>query len=360
MSKLEELRKAIDELDDHILALLNKRAALAIEVGRIKKQNNTECHVPSREKAITARLTANNPGPFPNESLKAVLREIFSASLSLEKPLKIAYMGPEASFSHLAAMQQYGNSAVFVPVNSIREVFGEVERGLADYGVVPIENSIEGIIGQTLDMFMESPLKISAEMMVPVRLNLMNATGEASDIKGIYSHPQPLAQSRNWLESNMKGVPVFEVSSTTKAAKMAAADKSVAAVASGLAAKLYGLKIIKERIEDNVSNYTRFLVVAKSSPPKSGQDKTSILFSVKDAPGALYRMLRPFAEREINLTKIESRPSRKKPWEYHFFVDMLGHVDDAAVRDAVEELGKGCLFLKVLGSYPAAEGLPVE
>jgi chorismate mutase / prephenate dehydratase len=360
MSKLEELRKAIDELDDRILELLNARAALAIEVGRIKKRNNTELHVPSREKAITERLTANNPGPFPNESLKVILREIFSASLSLEKPLKAAYMGPEASFSHLAAMQQFGNSATLVPVNSIKEVFAEVERGLADYGVVPIENSIEGIIGQTLDLLMESPLRISAEMMVPVRLNLMNRTGDVSDVKGIYSHPQPLAQSRNWLESNMKGVPVFDVSSTTKAAKMAAADKSVAAVASALAAELYGLRVIKGRIEDNVNNYTRFLVVARSSPLRSGQDKTSILFSVKDAPGALYRMLRPFAKRGINLTKIESRPSRKKPWEYHFFVDMLGHAEDAPVSEAIEELGKSCIFLKVLGSYPVAEGLPAE
>jgi len=360
MSNLEELRKAIDELDDRILELLNKRAELAVEVGRIKKESNTEFHVPSREKAIVERLTANNPGPFPNESLRTVMREVFSASLSLEKPLNVAYLGPEATFSHLACIQQFGSSARFVPVNSIREVFGEVERGLADYGVVPIENSIEGIIGPTLDMFMETGLGISAEILLPVRLNLMNLTGNASDVKSICSHPQPLAQSRNWLESNMKGVPVAEVSSTTKAARMAASDKSVGAIASSLAAEIYGLRIIKERIEDNISNYTRFLVISKGAPPRTGDDKTSILFSVKDAPGALYRMLKPFADRSINLTKIESRPSRKKPWEYHFFVDMLGHSSDENVAAAIGELGKSCIFLKVLGSYPAAERPPVE
>lgn len=355
MSNIEDIRKDIDLIDDQVLELLNKRAKLAIEVGRVKKQKNSQFHVPSREMAIIERLTAKNPGPFPNESLKAVLKEIFSASLSLERPLKVAYLGPEATFSHLACIQQFGRAAQLVPVNSIREVFVEVERGLADYGVVPIENSIEGIIVPTLDMFMDSPLKISAEIMFEVALNLMNLSGDPADIKQICSHPQPLGQSRNWLESNMKGIPVTEVSSTTKAAKMAAADPSIAAVASTLAAEMYGLKIIRERIEDSADNFTRFLVISRVSPPVSGSDKTSLLFSVKDRAGALYEMLRPFAEHGINLTKIESRPSRKKAWEYLFFLDMEGHTEDENVKAAIAALEKDCLFLKVLGAYPAAQ-----
>lgn len=355
MSNLEDLRRSIDEIDDGILDLLNKRAELAIEVGRIKKQKNSQFHVPSREMAIIERLTAKNPGPFPSESLKAVMKEIFSASLSLERPLKVAYLGPEATFSHLACLQEFGHSAQFVPVASIREVFGEVERGLADYGVVPIENSTEGVIGQTLDMFMESALTISAEVLLPVSLNLMNISGKIEDVRHVCSHPQPLGQSRNWIESNLKGVPVTAVSSTTSAAEIAAKDPAAAAIASELAAELYGLKIIRSRIEDNANNFTRFLVISSVSPPKSGRDKTSLLFSVKDRAGALYDMLRPFAEQGISLTKIESRPSRKKAWEYLFFVDLEGHTDDENVSAAIAALEKGCIFLKVLGAYPAAD-----
>ena len=355
MPNIGEIRKAIDAIDDSILELLNQRANLVIEIGRIKKEQKSEFHVPNREKEILDRLTSKNPGPFPNVSLQAVLREIFSASLSLEQPIKIAYLGPRATFSHLACIQQFGYSPQYVPVNSIREVFAEVERGLAEYGVVPIENSTEGVISYTLDMFMESELKISAEIMLEVTENLMNKTGKIEDVKKVFSHPQPLAQCRGWLERNLKGVPVSEVSSTTRAAEMAAEDTSIAAIASKLAAEIYGLKIIKEHIEDNTNNFTRFLVISKKYPSKSGNDKTSILFSIKDKAGALYEMLKPFAEHGISLTKIESRPSRKKPWEYHFFVDMEGHYEDDNVRSAIDELEKTCLFVKILGAYPAGE-----
>jgi len=355
MSNLEELRKAIDSLDDRLLELLNQRAKVVIEIGGIKKQEKSDFHVPNREKAIVERLTAANPGPFPNESLQVVLREIFSASLSLEQPVKIAYLGPRATFSHLACLQQFGYSAQYVPVNSIKEVFAEVERGLAEYGVVPIENSIEGAVYYTLDMFMESDLKIWAEIMLEVTENLMNKTGKMEDIRKVCSHPQPIGQCRGWLESNLKGVPAVEVSSTTRAAEMAAEDTSVAAIASRLAADIYGLRIVKERIEDVADNFTRFLVISKKSPARSGHDKTSILFSMKDRAGALYDMLKPFAESGINLTKIESRPSRKKAWDYHFFVDMEGHYDDPKIHAAIEDLAKGCTFLKVLGAYPAVE-----
>ena len=355
MPKIEDVRKKIDELDDRLLALLNRRAKLVMEIGRIKKKENSRFHVPDREKRIIERLTKNNEGPFPNESLQAVLKEIFSASLSLEAPAKIAYLGPKATFSHLACLQQFGYSAQYVPVNSISEVFAEAERGLAEYGVVPIENSTEGVVSHTLDMFMDSELNISGEIMLEVSHYLMNMTGKLSDVMKIYSHPQPLAQCRNWLEKNLRGISLVETSSTTRAAEMAAEDPSIAAIGSRLAAEMYGLKILRERIEDNVNNFTRFLIISRKYPARTGKDKTSIMFSVKDRPGALYDMLKPFAERGISLTKIESRPSRKKAWEYHFFVDMEGHIADRKVKEAVSELGRNCLFLKVLGAYPAAQ-----
>jgi len=353
MSKLEELRGVIDGFDDRLLKLLNERAKIVIEIGRLKKKQKSEFHVPDREKAIIERLTTKNKGPFPNESLKVVLREIFSASLSLESPVKIAYFGPRATFTHLASIQHFGSAAQYVPVNSIRDVFAEVEKGLAEYGVVPIENSIEGVVSYTLDMFMDSELKVAAEVMLEVSQNLMNKSGKLSDIKKVYSHPQPAAQCRGWLEDNLKGVPIFEAASTSKAAELASEDPSSAAIASMLAAEVYGLKVVKAKIEDVANNFTRFLVISRKSPPKSGHDKTSILFSVKDKAGALYGMLHPFARHGINLTKIESRPSRKKAWEYNFFVDMEGHYEDPEVGAAIEELSKDCLSLKVLGAYPA-------
>ncbi len=355
MPKIEDLRKKIDELDDKLLGLLNRRAKLVIDVGNIKKKQKTEFHVPDREKQILERLAEKNKGPFPNESLQAVLKEIFSASLSLESPVKIAYLGPKATFSHLACLQQFGYSAQYVPVNSISEVFAAVERGLAEYGVVPIENSTEGVVSHTLDMFMDSDLGISGEIMLEVSHYLMNLSGNISDVKKIYSHPQPLAQCKNWLEKTLTGIALVETSSTTRAAELSADDQSIAAIGSRLAAEMYGLKILRERIEDNVNNYTRFLIISKKSPARTGKEKTSIMFSVKDRPGALYDMLKPFAERNISLTKIESRPSRKKAWEYHFFVDIEGHIADQKVKEAIDELGKNCLFIKVLGAYPAAQ-----
>ena len=355
MAKIEELRRVIDGIDDRLLELLNQRANLVIEIGNIKKGIKAQLHVPNREREIVERLTSANSGPFPNDALRAVFREVFSASLSLEKPLRIAYLGPKATFTHLACIQQFGYSPQYIPVNSIKEIFDEVERGLAEYGVVPVENTIEGAVSYTLDMFMESDLNIWSEILLEVSENLMNKTGRMEDVKKVCSHPQPIGQCRRWLDSNLKGVPVQEVSSTSRAAEMAAEDTSIAAIASRLAAEIYGLKIVKERIEDSSNNFTRFLVISKKMPERSGRDKTSILFSVKDKPGALYEMLKPFASRGISLTKIESRPSKKKAWEYHFFVDMAGHYDDENVKQAIDELSKECLFVKVLGSYAMFE-----
>jgi chorismate mutase/prephenate dehydratase len=349
---LPELRKQIDSIDDQILDLLNRRAGVVIEVGKTKTGESKEFYVPSREMAIYERLTAHNPGPFPAEAIRRVFREIISASLSLEQPMKVAFLGPQGTFTHAAAMKQFGFSAQLVPQKSIPAVFDEVQRGRAHYGVVPVENSTEGAVSHTLDMFMESEQKINAEILLEISHYLLSRTGRFEDIRKVVSHPQPLAQCRKWLEENLPDIPLIDVGSTALAAQTAAEDESAAAIASEMAASLYGLQIVKERIEDNPNNFTRFLVIGRKTPERSGRDKTSVMFSVKDEPGILYRMLEPFSKRGINLSKIESRPMKKKAWEYIFFLDMEGHIEEDSVRAAVDELKGYCQFIKVLGSYP--------
>jgi chorismate mutase/prephenate dehydratase len=349
---LPELRKQIDSIDDQILDLLNRRAGVVIEVGKAKTGQSKEFYVPSREMAIYERLTARNPGPFPAEAIRRVFREIISASLSLEQPMKVAFLGPQGTFTHAAAMKQFGFSAQLVPQKSIPAVFDEVQRGRAHYGVVPVENSTEGAVSHTLDMFMESEQKINAEILLEISHYLLSSTGRFEDIRKVVSHPQPLAQCRKWLEDNLPDIPLVDVGSTALAAQTAAEDETAAAIASEMAASLYGLQIVKERIEDNPNNFTRFLVIGKKTPERSGKDKTSVMFNVKDEPGILYRMLEPFSKRGINLSKIESRPMKKKAWEYIFFLDMEGHIEEDNVRAAVDELKGYCQFIKVLGSYP--------
>jgi chorismate mutase/prephenate dehydratase len=352
---LKDLRDEIDALDDRIMEFLNRRASLVIEVGRLKSAKKDEFHVPSREREIYDRLTANNRGPFPNEALRSVFREIISASLALEAPMKVAFFGPKATFTHLAAMQQFGLSAELVPQKSIPAVFEEVGKGRAQYGVVPVENSTEGMVSHTLDMFMESDLKINAEVLLEIHHYLLSRTGRLEDIKKVYSHPQPIAQCRDWLAENLPNIPVVDVASTAVAAQIVSEDYTAAAIASELAASMYDLKIVRERIEDQVNNFTRFLVIGKKLSEISGDDKTSLMFSVKDEVGILYRMLEPFAKRGINLSKIESRPLKKKAWEYIFFLDLMGHISDPTIADAVQELKQCCQFVKVLGSYPKAK-----
>jgi chorismate mutase/prephenate dehydratase len=352
MEKIQELRKKIDELDDKLIDLLNERARIVIDIGNIKKSAKLEFHSPSREREIIERLSARNKGPLPQETLRAVYRELLSSSLSLERPLKVAYLGPRATFTHMAGMQQFGLAAQFVPVESIKDVFNEVERGRADYGVVPIENSTAGAVNYTLDMFIDSDLKIAAEILLEVSQNLMNKSGGTGDIKKIYTIPPAAAQCRQWLEKNLPGVPVLDAPSTARAAEMAVDDPAVGAIASEMAAVLYGLQIVAKKIEDSTTNITRFLVIAPKSPGKTGRDKTSIMFSIKDKVGALYSMLGPFAERGINLTRLDARPSGTKVWDYVFFLDMEGHIEEKKVAQAIESLRKDSLFLKVLGSYP--------
>jgi len=350
--KIHELRKKINAIDSQILELLNRRAEIVIKVGEEKAQEGLDYHVPQREEEIYYRLTQENRGPFPTSAIRAVFREILSACLSLERPLRVAYLGPEATFTHLACMERFGLSTQFLPMRNIAAVFSEVEKGNADYGVVPIENSSEGVVSHTLDMFVDSELKICGEIHLNISHNLLSRSGDLKQVRKVYSHPHAIAQSKKWLEANLPNVALFEVGSTAAAAELAAEDGSVAAIASELAADLYGLKVICRRIEDNPRNFTRFLVVSKKAAAPTGDDKTSIVVSIKDRVGALYRMLEPFAKNNINLTKIESRPSKQKAWEYVFYVDFEGNVEEERVKRALAAVKEDCLFLKVLGSYP--------
>lgn len=354
MSSLDDLRKKIDSLDDKILDVLNQRAQKALEIGKIKSKENRNFHAPSREIEVLERLEKKNRGPLPNDALRSVYREIMSASLALEAPIKVAYFGPQGTFTHLVCMKNYGNSAQYVPVRSISEVFEAVEREHVNYGVVPIENSTEGVVNYTLDMFFDSDLKITAELLLEVTHHLMSLSGDMSKVRKVYSHPQPTAQCRRWVEKHLSHVPIIDAESTARAAQMAEEDPEAAAIASEAAVKVYGLRVIQKRIEDNVHNTTRFLSISKEMALPTGNDKTSIVFSFKNQPGGLFSVLRPFAEFGINLTKIESRPSKKKAWEYVFYVDLEGHVEDPPVKEALQRLQEGCFFLKVLGSYPKA------
>lgn len=352
MGELERLRKEIDEIDSKILDLLNKRANIVIEIAEIKRNENAKFYSPERENQILERLIKLNKGPFPNDTLKVIYKEILSASLSLEEPLKVACLGPLATFTHLAALRHFGSSALFVPVESIKGVFDAVVSGEAEYGVVPIENSNEGVITHTLDLFMDYELKVSAEIMLEIVHNLISKSGDRLKIKRVYSNPHAAAQCRRWLGTNLPGIPILESTSTARAAELVSRDEEAAAIASELAAKVYDLKFIEKNIGDSKYNITRFLVISKDFPPKTGRDKTSIVFSIKDRPGALYDILYPFKKAKINLTKIESRPSKRKAWEYIFFVDMEGHIEDKKLRKAIESVKDNCLYLKILGSYP--------
>ncbi len=352
MKELKKLRSSIDKTDDEIIKLLNRRAEFVVDVGRIKRHQKSTFYKPDRERQILQRLANNNKGPFPNDALKAIYREILAASLALEEPLKVSCLGPLGTFTHLAALRHFGSSAAFVPVDSIKKVFENVESRKAEYGVVPIENSNEGVVSHTLDMFMDSDLQVVAEIIIEVSHNLLSKQTNRSKIKKVYSHPQGLAQCRGWLEANMPGVPIAESTSTAKAAELASKDPASAAIASEIAARMYDLNIIERDIQDSRRNITRFLVISKEFPHRTGNDKTSIMFSIKHKPGSLYDVLLPFKRAKINLTKIESRPSKRKAWEYIFFVDMEGHVEDKKIKKAIDGLTDNCLYLKVLGSYP--------
>jgi chorismate mutase / prephenate dehydratase len=358
MSDLKAIRKRIDELDESLLALLSQRGKLVQDVASIKEKSGQSIFVPGRERDLLTRLREKNNGPLSPEAIEGVFQEIIHACRNLEKQLRIAYFGPEATYTHQAALRSFGKGAHYQPVRSISDVFAEVEKGRADYGVVPIENSTEGIVNHTLDMFVESTLSICSELELPISHFLLGKSAAykgGKGIKALFSHYQALAQCRGWIERHLPGVRIVEASSTADSVRQAARTRNAAGIGSRLAASLYGLDILASRIEDVTHNYTRFLVVGKSEPLPTGRDKTSIMFSVKDRVGALYDMLVPFKKSKLNLTRIESRPTRQRAWEYLFFVDFHGHRLEKPVQKALQDLEKSCVFLKVLGSYPRTE-----
>src|SRR5438552_1348563 len=326
----------------------------ALQIGELKRQHDRPYFVPEREAQLIDRLLALNTGPLTADALRAVWREILSASLALENPLPVGYLGPAGTFTHAAAMRRFGTSAQLIPLRSIADIFEEVERGRAECGVVPVENSTEGPVNITLDRLIESDAVITGELTLDISQHLLSRATELEEIKIVCSHPQGLAQTRQWLLAHLPEVRLEEMSSTTAAAERAKDDPTVAAVASELAARTYDVPVLRRRIEDNPANSTRFLVIGRRAVGPTGRDKTSILFSMKNEPGVLYSILQPFAARRLNLTKIESRPTKRRPWEYVNFVDFEGHRDTDDVRAVLDEVKQRCQFLKILGSYPAA------
>lgn len=356
---VDQSRKKIDSIDENILKLLNERAKESQKIGKIKRKEGQGIYAPHREKEVLDRLKAINGGPLSGAALEAIYREVMSSSISLEKPVRIAYLGPEFTFTHQAAQKKFGASVNYFPCSNISDVFAEVERGRSDYGVVPVENSTEGAVNYTLDMFIDSSLKICAELYLQINHYLLSNAASLKTINQIYSIPQALAQCRLWLESNLPGARQMSSASTADAARYVAEHpqfkNEIACVASLLAAKEYKLKILAPSIEDAANNTTRFIVIARTEAQPTGNDRTSTVFAVKDRVGALHDILVPFQKAKINLTKIESRPSKKKAWNYYFFVDLEGHAQEPRIAKALAELEKQCTFFKTLGSYPKAD-----
>ena len=347
-------RKSIDRLDAQIVKLLNERTRHVLAIGEIKRKAGEEIYAPHRERAVLNRVYRLNAGPITHESLKAIYREIMSSALSLEKSMQIAYLGPEATFTHQAAIRRFGASLRYAAQKTITDVFTEVSKGRADYGVVPVENSTEGVVTHTLDMFVDSDLKIVAQIVLPVQHCLLS-NGPRSQIKKLFAHPQSLGQCRLWVQTNLPRVEIIETSSNARSAEMAAREKSSAAIAGVLAAEKYDLDVLEYDIQDNAANATRFLVLGRQCSPPTGHDRTSIMISIFDRVGALYSALAAFRKYRINMTKIESRPSKRKAWEYFFFIDCDGHMQDRKVENALRHLGEHCNFVKVLGSFPNTE-----
>ncbi len=350
--ELDKLRKQINEIDQNILDLIAKRSDVVKAVGELKNKSNSFIYVPEREKQIFEKLKKMNNTDLPSESVVAIFTEIISACRSLEKKLKIAYLGPEASFTNLAAIKVFGSSVVFHSQNSIDSIFCEVEKDFVDYGVVPIENSTEGAVNYTLDKFMDSELKIVAELELKIQQNFMSKEEDFSNISTIYSHSQSFGQCKNWISANFPTAKLIETTSNSYAAKLASENEKSAAIGPSLAAKKYSLNILEEAIDDIADNTTRFLVVGKNINKSSGKDKTSIMFSPSEKIGALYNVLEVFYRNNINLTMIESRPNKKVQWRYVFFVDLEGYYEDTNLQAAFSEVENLCNEFKILGSYP--------
>ena len=355
--KLKQLRHKIDELDEQIQSLISQRAQVAVEVAETKAASgvgDAAFYRAEREAEILTKVKARNQGPLSDQEIARLFREIMSACLALEQVMTIAYLGPKGTFTQAAALKHFGHSVETISQASIADVFREVESGNAAYGVVPVENSTEGMVTHTLDEFLNSPLYICGEVELRIHHCLLSVTDGLSKIKRVYSHRQSLAQCHRWLDTNLSGVERINVSSNAEAAKQAAADNNSAAIASEAAAEIYQLNTLAKNIEDESDNTTRFLVIGKRLTPACGKDKTSILVYTDNKPGALYHILEPFAKNNVSMTRIESRPSHKGMWNYVFFIDIEGHQSDAAVAAALEALQKEANMVKVLGSYPKA------
>lgn len=350
-NELEVLRREIDLIDSELVALLNRRAEVALRIARHKAQTGTSIYAPDRERQVLDRVLSASSGPLKPEHIRSIYREILSASRALQRKLRVAYLGPPATFSHEAAIKLFGDAAELVPVASIRDVFLETERGGTDYGVVPVENSTEGSVLYTLDSFIDSELKACAELSLPIVQNLL-ARCRREEIRTVYSHPQALAQCRGWLAANLPRAELVQSLSTVRAAEQAAADPTGAAISPAMAAEIYGLEILEAGIQDYPNNITRFLVIGPASPGPTGRDRTAVMVSIKDRVGALHDMMEVFAEAGVNLSHIQSRPSKRKAWDYLFFMEMDGHASDPNVRSALERLEQQGATVKVLGSWP--------
>ncbi|MHB8428804.1 MAG: prephenate dehydratase [Acidiferrobacterales bacterium] len=353
--RLLELRKRIDSLDERIQELITQRGQCAQEIAAMKHQTGSQnFYRPEREAQVLRKVIERNHGPLPGEEMARLFREIMSACLALESPMTVVFLGPEGTFTQTAALKHFGHSVRARPLSAIDEIFREVESGAANFGVVPIENSTEGVVNHTLDMFMSSSLKICGEVELRIHHHLLGLGEGLEGRKRIVSHQQSLAQCREWLDANLPGLERVSVASNAEAARLAAGDRTLVAIAGGSASEIYGLQKIVSNIEDEPDNTTRFLVVGKLETQPSGDDKTSLLLSGHNRSGALAGLLAPLAHHGINMTRIESRPSRKGLWEYVFFIDIVGHLRDGNVRQAIGELEREAAFVKFLGSYPRA------
>jgi chorismate mutase/prephenate dehydratase len=353
---LEELRKRIDEIDLQLVKLLNERAQVVVDIGKLKSKTDKPIYAPDREKQVLEKVLAANNGPLPDRTIIAIWREMMSGSFALEKPLRIAYLGPQGSFSHTAAMLKFGQSVDYEPLPDIRSIFEEISKSRCDLGLVPVENSIGGGVIETLDSLIDSDVKICAEVYMAIHHNLL-ANCPMEKIEKIYSKPEVFAQCRNWLSATLKDTQTIPVASTAKAAQIAADEPNAAAIGSRIAAELYGLKVICENIEDIANNITRFLVVSREDAKPTGEDKTAVLFSTAHKAGALSDVLDVLKQFEINMTNIESRPSRKRQWEYYFFVDFQGHRSEERLQKGMEAAREHCLQFTILGSFPRATEL---
>lgn len=352
---LEELRRRIDEIDESLQSLISDRVRLAKRIGAAKREAGSENgYRPEREAQILRTITARNEGPLTDEQLVRIFRELISATLAVEAPIRVAYLGPEGTYTQAAALKHFGSSVTSLAQTTIDDVFRAVESGEADYGVVPVENSIEGMVSHTLDSFFTSPLKICGEIQLRIRHQLLSRAAQLADVRRVVSHAQSLAQCRRWLTRNLPNVELVTAPSNAEAVRRIRGEPSDAAIAGAAAGDLYGVPVLKANIEDDAGNTTRFLVIGARDAAPSGEDKTSLVVSNPNKPGALHRILTPLAEQKVSMTRIESRPSKAGLWDYVFFIDIEGHAGDPNVRSALTRLEEEAGFLRCLGSYPRA------